>query len=188
MNKKEFGLFASALKTYYPKEQLLPNKQAMELWYQELCDIPCKVAEAALRKWVAVSKWSPSISDIREQAAAVQKGEVPLWSDGWDACCRAIRKYGAYGAEKAMAELTGITRETVKRLGFIELCLSENPMADRANFRMIFEQLAQQHHKAAQISDILLQMIDGIQRKEIENDENDSERILIADQEAGRAD
>lgn len=86
MNRDEFGLFASALKTYYPKEQLLPNKQAMELWYRELCDIPYRVAEAALRKWVAVSKWSPSIADIREQAATVQAGEIPLWSDGWDDC------------------------------------------------------------------------------------------------------
>ena len=57
MNKKEFGIFAAALKTYYPKEQILPNQQAMELWYRELCDIPYITAEAALRKWVVISKW-----------------------------------------------------------------------------------------------------------------------------------
>ena len=185
MNRDEFGLFASALKTYYPKEQLLPNKQAMELWYKELCDIPYRVAEAALRKWVAVSKWSPSIADIREQAATVQAGEIPLWSDGWDDCCRVIRKYGSYGADKAMTELTGITKETVKRLGFRELCMSENPMADRANFRMIFEQLAQRQQKTAQLPASLSQLIEGIQRKGLEHD---SKRIPIADQETGHAD
>lgn len=179
MNKKEFGIFAAALKTYYPKEQILPNQQAMELWYRELCDIPYITAEAALRKWVAVSKWSPSIADIREQATTVQAGEIPLWSDGWDECCRVIRKYGSYGADKAMAELTGITKETVKRLGFSELCRSENPMADRANFRMIFEQLAQRKQKASQLPESLSQLIEGIQERGLEHE---SKGLLGSDQ------
>ena len=34
-----------------------------------------------------------------------------------------------------------ITRQCVKRLGWKELCMSETPMQDRANFRMIFEEL-----------------------------------------------
>lgn len=33
MTKKEFAKIAMALKTYYPKESLLPNEQAMELWF-----------------------------------------------------------------------------------------------------------------------------------------------------------
>ena len=37
-----------------------------------------------------------------------------------------------------------ITRACVKRLGWKELCMSENPVADRANFRMIYEQIQQQ--------------------------------------------
>ena len=65
MNRKEFALFASALRTYYPREKLLPNEQAMELWFNQLQDIPYKVAELTLNKWVATNKWSPSIADIR---------------------------------------------------------------------------------------------------------------------------
>lgn len=64
MNKKEFAAFAMALQTYFPREQLLPNKQAMELWYRQLKDIPLQIAEMALQKWVATNKWSPSISEI----------------------------------------------------------------------------------------------------------------------------
>jgi hypothetical protein len=48
MNKKEFAIFASALRTYYPKENLLPNEQAMQLWFNQLSDIPYKVAEVTL--------------------------------------------------------------------------------------------------------------------------------------------
>lgn len=64
MDKKEFATFAMALKTYYPRETLLPNTQAMELWYKQLQNLPLVVAEIALEKWVATNKWSPSISDL----------------------------------------------------------------------------------------------------------------------------
>ena len=166
MDKKEFGLFASALKTYYPKENLLPNQQAMELWYRQLQDIPYQVAELALNKWVSTNKWSPSIAEIREQAAGIRCGDKPLWSDGWDATLRAIKRYGSYGQAEAMASLDDITRQTVKRLGYLELCRSENIMADRANFRMIFEQIAERENIARQMPVSLTNLIESVREKE----------------------
>lgn len=75
MTREEFGVFSSALKTYYPKETLLPNKAAMELWYRQLQDIPYQIAESALNKWVATNKWSPSIADIRQISSWIINGE-----------------------------------------------------------------------------------------------------------------
>lgn len=172
MNKKEFSLFAMALKTYYPKESLLPNDQAMALWYKQLQDIPYQVAEATLNKWVATNKWSPTIADIRAMSVSVTQGDVPLWSDGWELTCRMIRKHGRTNAAKALAEMDEITRQTVKRLGWGELCLSENIVADRANFRVIFEQLAERQQKAAQMSVGLQQLIEGLRGERIGYDES----------------
>ena len=64
MDKREFATFTMALKTYFPKEQLLPNTQAMELWYGQLKNLPLTIAQMALQKWVATNKWSPSISEL----------------------------------------------------------------------------------------------------------------------------
>lgn len=64
MDKREFATFTMALKTYFPKEQLLPNTQAMELWYGQLKNLPLSIAQMALQKWVATNKWSPSISEL----------------------------------------------------------------------------------------------------------------------------
>ena len=75
MTEIEFAKFAMALKTYYPRENLLPNQQAMDLWFSQLQDIPYKVAEVGLNKWVSLNKWSPSIADIREMASTVANGE-----------------------------------------------------------------------------------------------------------------
>ena len=170
MRKEEFAKFAMALKTYYPKEGLLPNQQAMELWYRQLEDIPYQLAEIALNKWVATNKWSPTIADIRESAAAVSHGEKPLWSDGWNQVLLAIKKYGSYNPAAALASMDEITADTVRRLGYGELCRSENITADRANFRMIFEQLADRQQTQKQMSVTLHQLIEGVQRKGLEHE------------------
>ena len=78
MDKQEFATLAMAIRTYYPKENILPNKEAMQLWFRELHDIPYNVAEAALRKWVSTNKWSPSIAEIREMAANIQNGDITI--------------------------------------------------------------------------------------------------------------
>lgn len=176
MNKKEFATFAAALKTYYPKENLLPNPQAMELWFRQLEDIPFIVAEAALNKWVATNKWSPTIADIREQATAIRVGEKPLWSDGWEEVVKAIRNYGSYGQKEAMESMSEITRMTVKRMGYIDLCRSENPVADRANFRMIFEQIAEREHNSKQLPMNLTNLIEEMRKKELEFEQ--TQRLL----------
>ena len=159
MNKKEFAILASALRTYYPKEKLLPNEQAMELWFNQLKDIPYQVAETALNKWVAINKWSPSIADLREQASEIVNGALPEWGDGWEQVEKAIRFYGVYRATEALESMDELTRETVKRLGFNNICLSENPQADRANFRMIYEQLAERKKTNDQIPENIKMLI-----------------------------
>lgn len=164
MDKKEFGIFASALKTYYPRETLLPNSQAMELWYKQLQDIPYMVAEAALNKWVATNKWSPSIADIREMASSVQHGDLPTWGDAWETVLQCIRQYGSYREGEALASMDEMTRTCVKRLGFRNICMSENITADRANFRMIYEQLADRQKKDQVLPLPLKEMIHTIQQ------------------------
>lgn len=167
MTKKEFATFAMALKTYYPREQLLPNQQAMDLWFAQLQDIPFKVAEAGLQKWVSLNKWSPSIADIRNMASGITHGELPDWGDAWEEVCRSIRQYGSYRAGDALASLSPLTRKATERIGFRNLCMSENPSSDRANFRMIYEQLAEREKKNAQLSEPLKQLISQMQNTKL---------------------
>ena len=139
MDKKQFAIFASALKTYYPRENLLPNQQAMELWYRELSDIPYEVAEAVLRKWVATNKWSPSIADIRESTSTMLNGEQLTWGEAWERALDAVRRYGYINQQAALDSLDPITRRCVENIGYLDLCKSENIMVERAHFQKIFE-------------------------------------------------
>lgn len=182
MTREEFINLTKALKTFYPRDNMLPNMEAMELWYRELSDIPYTVAEAALRKYVATNKFSPTIADIRELSATVTNGDKPLWSDGWEEVLRAIKMFGSYRETEALQSMTETTREAVKRMGFRNICLSENIMTERANFRTIFEQLADRKQKNAQLSTGLTMLISGLQeRKEIESGE--CKRLSVANPE-----
>ena len=163
LDKHEFATLAMAIRTYYPKENILPNKEAMQLWYRELRDIPYNVAEASLRKWVSTNKWSPSIAEIREMAANVQHGDIPDWGEGWEEVQRAIRKHGMYNVKAAMDSFTPLTRQTVERLGFRNICVSENPMSERANFRQCYEILAKREQTRQQVALPLQDAIKQIQ-------------------------
>lgn len=168
MDKKQFATFAMALKTYYPREQLLPNQQAMELWFRELNDIPFDVAEMALRKWVATNKWSPSIADIREMTAGIVNGDPLTWGESWEKVMTAIRKYGSYNKGAALNSLDPITRKCVESIGYMELCMSENIMADRAHYQRIFETMSKREQVRQRVALPLLDAISQVQLKGID--------------------
>lgn len=165
MDRKQFAIYASALRTYFPKENILPNDQAMALWFKQLQDIPYDVAEIALNKWVAVNKWSPSISEIRQTAIELMSGESKDWGDAWEEVLKAINNYGSYREEDALNSLDDTTRKVVKRLGFRNICMSENIEADRANFRMIYTNQMERDKQAAQLPESLKQLMGGVTKK-----------------------
>lgn len=168
MTEKEFSFLALALISYYPKEKnLLPTDEAIELWYYQLKDLDYKVAEAAINKWAATNKWSPTIADIRETAASISQGELPEWGEAWQEVTLAIKRFGSYRAGEALKSLSPLTKKAVERLGYMQLCASENIAADRANFRMIYESLAEREKKQAQLPEGLKQLIGQMQQEKL---------------------
>ena len=62
-----------------------------------------------------------------------------------------------------MESFTPLTRKAVERLGFRNICVSENPMAERANFRQCYEILANREQTSQQIALPLQDTIKQIQ-------------------------
>lgn len=165
MTFDEFKALAKGMKSVYTSERFLPDADSIKIWYQMLQDLEYQSASAAIQKYMLTNKYPPTIADIREAAASVQHGDVPDWSDAWEVVLRCISKYGSYRESDALASMDEMTRTAVKRLGFRNICMSENITADRANFRMIYEQLAQRKQKEQQISLPLKELIQGIQQQ-----------------------
>lgn len=167
MDKQEFSIFASALRTYFSKENLLPNKEAMELWYRSLADIDYATATAVLQKWVMLNKWSPSISEIREQCLAANEPERRDWSEGWADVLNAIRKFGWCREAEALASLDPVTADACRRIGWMNLCSSENISVERASFRTIFETIEKRQLEDRLLSPDVKRMIAGIGLKSL---------------------
>lgn len=162
MQFDEWKILAKGLKSVYTSPNFLPDGDSVKIWYSLLSDLDYNIANIAIQKYMLTEKFPPTIADIREMATNVKTGEIPLWSDGWEEVLRAIRKYGSYRENEALESMSELTRMTVQRLGFRNICMSENIMTDRANFRMIFEQLAERNHTQLQIPEKLSNLIEQV--------------------------
>lgn len=166
MNKEEFSQFAMALKTYYPREEkLLVNQQAMGLWYMQLQDLSYDVASAALNKWVALNKWSPSIADIRSYASSIVYGDIPDWGEAWELVLDSIRRFGMYRKQEGISyigEHNRIALRCAERIGYDTLCMSENLSVERANFRMMYDQYSAREDEKRQLPNALIGEVETI--------------------------
>lgn len=175
MTENEWFQISGYLKSGYSGRQFLNDPADVEIWFRELKDLDAVKLTLAARKFVSTSKFPPTIAELREAAAEIENGEMPAWEDGWQEIVRAIRKYGYYKPEEALDSMTPLTRQCAERLGFLNLCTSENLQVDRANFRMIYTELSERRRKEEQINPSLLDAIkkaQGSKYTEIPEKEN----------------
>ena len=163
MNKEEFMRFAMILKTTYPKENLLPSKEAMSIWYKMLMDIPYQIAEKALEKWIGINKWPPTIADIREYSAEISKPKIPDWGEAWSEVLKSVSRYGYYREVEALNAMRPITRQVTEMIGYKTICTSENITAERANFRKCYEIVIAREKENQQLPAGLLDAIKTLQ-------------------------
>ena len=167
MTTNEFAIWAGALKTYYPKENILPNAQAAELWFLQLQDIPFETAQGILNRWASLNKWSPSIAEIRELAKEADVSGVPEWGDAWREAIKAVNKYGSYQVQEALNSLSPLTRRVVEQLGFKELCTTDEDTISsyRANFRDIYTKLSAKAKEELMIPEQVKSMLTAIEER-----------------------
>lgn len=170
MNKQEFGRIVMALKSYYPDKNLFPSNEACDLWYERLSDLDYMTTQTAVNKWAETNKWPPAISEIREMVTKVTGSRVPDWNSEWENVQRLIRTMGYYSKTDALEQMSEATRKTVSCIGWESLCHDEDQTANRANFRMVYENEAKKANERAQMSPKLLSIIDGM--KAIEKGES----------------
>lgn len=144
MTENEFKTIFGIIVASY--DSFKADKYKMAIWYAELKDIPYKVLESCVRTWVSTNKWAPTIADLRETALKMSKGEDD-WGKGWEEVLKAIRKFGYTRPEEAYASMSEITEKAARRIGFVNICMSENIAADRANFRDIYNLLSERKKK-----------------------------------------
>lgn len=140
MTTQEFATISAAIRAAWPSANIMPDRQSKEVWWTMLSDLDYKPCLMALKEHMSTCKFPPSIAELREKTAGMTQAPVRDWGEAWEDVKKAIRFKGMYREQEALEQLDEITQKCVRRLGFKSLCTSENETADRANFRMIYEQ------------------------------------------------
>lgn len=139
MDKKQFSQLITGLKAAYPRFSMLNSAEETNFWYTMLQDIDYQVAQNAAMEFISTNTFPPSIAEIRTLCADRISEKPKSFDDAWGTVLQAMRRHGTFGAVEALKELDDVTRAIVKNLGWSNLCTSENPEADRANFRIAYE-------------------------------------------------
>lgn len=114
--------------------------ETVAMYVRLLADIPPAALQTVIDQAIATCKFLPSISELRDQYIALQRPLTLTWADGWSEVQRQIRATGMYGTPQFADP---VTTQVVRSMGWRTLCLSENQVADRAQFRDMYTILAQ---------------------------------------------
>lgn len=146
MTFEEFQALAKGMKAVYGAQNFLPDAESVKVYFSLLLDLDYSAASAAIQRHMLTNKFPPTIADIREQCAEIADTGKMDWLEGWNAIQRVRGRYGYNRPSEAIEALRDIDEKTARvaeMLGWQALCLSENPTADRANFRQCFERMQQ---------------------------------------------
>lgn len=155
MDKQQFATLTIGIKSAYPASKILEDNASMDFWYMMLKDIPYEIAENAVMEHICTNIYPPNIAEIRKLCMERCQRPVLSFDEAWGVVQKAMGTYGSYHPQEAFATMDELTLSVVKNLGWTRMCQSENPIADRANFREAYEEKA----KAVQNSNQLPEFV-----------------------------
>lgn len=106
-----------------------------------LADIPPDDLQTVVDQCLAECKFLPTIAEIRERYHALtRKLGQPSASEAWGEVTQQIRAVGYIGTPTFA---NPVTAQVVKMMGWRDLCLGENMVADRAHFMKMYDQVVE---------------------------------------------
>lgn len=139
MQMAEFSTIASALHSAYGRNNVMPDESSLSLWYGMLKDIDYGICRNAVTQLISQNKFVPTIAEIRDKCATITTEQLPEWDEAWGMVLMAVRRYGYMNELNALESLPDAVRSVVKRMGYQNICQSENIGVERANFREAYK-------------------------------------------------
>ena len=146
-------------------KDFIGTEEALDVWYALLHDLDYQIISKALQQYMLTNKFKPTVAELREIYTELVSPTISDWSEGWEKVSKAIGHYGMYQEEAAMESFDEVTREVVKRLGFQNICLSENIVADRARFAEIYQAIQRRKRTEVNIGSALPNLCEMVQRR-----------------------
>ena len=138
----------------YPSMQNKDPQPIVTAWSMMLADIPLEILQAAVVKVCRDSEYFPSVAQIVAAAAELDPSneKLPTAAEAWEEVEKLIIQFGPYRAPQYSCDLV---RRTVRAIGWLQLCCSENPATDRAHFLKLYESMRSKHKEQKEIEQVM---------------------------------
>ena len=74
MEREEFKILVKAMKAVYAQPTFIPDKDAFNVWYGLLQDLPYEQANLAIQKYMTSERFPPTIAEIRNHERTAGMG------------------------------------------------------------------------------------------------------------------
>lgn len=102
MTRDEFKILVKAMKAVYSSENFIADKDAFDVWFELLKDLPYEQANLAIQKYMTSEKFPPTIADIRTKATEIITPAEESMSElqAWALVQKALRNSGLNSEEE----------------------------------------------------------------------------------------
>jgi hypothetical protein len=145
MTKGETAKLLAVLAAAFPRFEVDDLK--VQVWHEMLGDLDYSVASLAIKKLILESTFPPSIAEVRKAAVEIQNPEQTTGAQAWGEVIKAIRIYGHYREEEALASLSPMTAQVVRCMGWRDICLNSEPGVIRGQFLRMYDQIVTRKRK-----------------------------------------
>ena len=140
MTRAETAKILAVLAASYPKFEVDDVK--VQVWHEMLGDLDYAVASMAVKKLIMQNTFPPAIAEVRKAAIEISSPRGLTAAEAWGEVVKAVRNYGYYRGEEALASLSPTTAQIVRYIGWQEICWNEEPEILRAHFLRMYDQVA----------------------------------------------
>ena len=154
MSRAEICALVALAGSSNPSMQAKDPRPIVEAWSLMLGDLDPVLAKAAIIKVCRESDFFPSVARIVAAARELDPGaeKLPTAAEAWEEVEQQICAAGIY---KSPVFSNDLVRRAARAIGWLQLCSSENPAADRAHFLRLYESMKNKRKEAKEIEQVM---------------------------------
>jgi hypothetical protein len=137
MTRVQVAELVMMLLAAYPQHRV-SSEATSKVYESMLADLDHQLARKAITRLISLSKFMPTIAEIRTCVSELQHGPIRTGGEAWGDVLSEIRRIGVYAAPRFADP---IVADLVKRWGWRALCDGHGD-ADRARFIDTYDAIA----------------------------------------------
>ena len=143
MKKSEAAELVALVQAAFPRLEI--TAATVRLYAEMLADVDAELGRAAVLELVKTQVYPtlPTVGEIRQRVTdlAFRRAGLLTAEEAWEVVQWAFRKVGQYRPFPDTTKGGPLLKRAVTAIGWVNLCNSENLVADRAHFFRVYEAL-----------------------------------------------